>query len=135
MNIDTSSKSEQRKFGLVMAIAIAILGLIRYALHGFEHLPVWFFGIAIVFLVLGLAVPRALKPIFVAWIKFSLILNWFMTRLLLSIAFFAMIMPARLILFVRGKDPLKRAWQSEWESYWEEPEEQPTDKDRYFNQF
>jgi len=135
MGINTSSRDEQRKFGIVMAVAIAILGAIRYALHGFEHLPVWFFGIAIVFLILGLAIPHVLKPVFVAWIKFSLVLNWFMTRLLLSVAFFAMIVPARLLLLVRRQDPLKRAWHPEWGSYWEEPDEQPTDMDRYFNQF
>jgi hypothetical protein len=135
MNIDTYSKTEQRKFGVVMAVAIAVLGLIRYALHGFEHLPVWFFVTAIIFLVLGLSVPQALRPVLVVWIKFSLVLNWFMTRLLLSVAFLAMIVPARFILFLRRKDPLKRAWEPERESYWEEPEEQPTETDRYFNQF
>ena len=49
MDLNVSDKSEQRKFGIVMAAAIAILGLIRWALHGFEHLPKWFFAVAALF--------------------------------------------------------------------------------------
>jgi hypothetical protein len=134
IDIDTASRSEQRKFGLVMAAAIVILGLIRWAVHGFEAFPVYFFLVAIVFAVLGLAVPRALQPVFVVWIKFALVLNWLVTRILLTLSWVFMFIPVRVILRFASEDPLKRAWKQDG-SYWEEPEEQPEDFDRYRNMF
>jgi hypothetical protein len=134
IDIDTASRSEQRKFGLVMAAAIVIFGLIRWAVHGFEAFPVYFFLVAIVFAVLGLAVPRALQPVFVVWIKFALVLNWLVTRILLTLSWVFMFIPVRVILRFASEDPLKRAWKQDG-SYWEEPEEQPEDFDRYRNMF
>jgi hypothetical protein len=58
-----------------------------------------------------------------------------MTRVLLSLAYFLLIVPGRVIMSIFGKDPLKRAWDPKATTYWEEPEEQPTELERYFNQF
>ncbi len=135
IDIDTSSKSEQRKFGIVMGIAISVLGLIRFALHGFEHIPTNFFIVAAVFFLLGLIVPKVLQPIFVIWMKFALALNWVMTRVLLTLAFYLMITPVRVLVQIFSEDPLKRQWPPVGESFWEEPEEQPEEFDRYRNQF
>ena len=135
MNVDTSSRKEQRNFGIVMAVAISVLGLIRWALHGFDGLPMRFFYVAAAFLVPGLIAPRVLKPVFIIWMKFSLLLNWIMTRVILSLAFFLMIVPTSIILRLAKKDPMNRAWDPNAASYWEEPEEQPREFERYFNQF
>jgi hypothetical protein len=135
MNIDINDKKEQRKFGLVMAVAITVIGLIRWWLHGFDHLPVYFFYTAGAFAVLGLAVPLVLKPLFYVWLKFGEGMNWVMTRIILLIAFWVMIVPARYILKIQRKDPLKRAWLPDAETYWEDAEEQPTEIERYQNQF
>ena len=134
MNVDTSDKKQQRNFGLVMAVAITVLGLIRWGLHR-EGPPLAFFTVAGAFLVLGLVAPRVLRPVLVVWLKFALVLNWLMTRVLLTVAFFGMIVPTRAIMRVFGKDPLNRAWDADAPTYWEEPEEQPTEFDRYLNQF
>lgn len=135
INIDTSSKSEQRKFGLVMGVAISVLGLIRWAIHGFAVFPTYFFIVAAVFAGLGLLFPRGLYPVFVVWIKFAEVLNWIMTRVLLSIAFFLMITPVRVLVRLFGEDPLKRRFLQESDTYWEDAEEQPEELERYLNQF
>lgn len=133
MDIDTSDKKEQRNFGLVMAVAIGVLSLIRWWHAG--AYPLVLLYIALAFAGFGLLAPRALKPIFVIWIKFSIVLNWVMTRVLLSLVFFLMITPTRVILSVRGKDPLNRAFLAGDESYWEDPDAQPEDIEGYRNQF
>ena len=134
-NIDIGSKKEQRKFGLVMAVAIAILGLIRWWLHGFGELPVYFFYVAGAFAVLGLVASRVLKPVFYLWMKFGLGMNWVMTRVVLLIAFWLMIVPTRVLMRLFANDPLKREFLPGAPSYWEDAEEQPETMDRYFNQF
>ena len=133
MKIDTSSKSEQRKFGLVMAAAFTVLGLLSWWHRGMPPRAVFY--IAAAFLVSGLVYPSALRPVLALWLKFSEVLNWVMTRVLLISAFYLLIVPGRFILWVRGIDPLKRTWEPTRESYWEEPEAQPSELPPYRNQF
>jgi len=135
MDVDISDKKELRKFGLVMAVAILVLALIRWALHGFHAWPWYFTYVAIAFAGLGLVAPRALQPVFWLWMKFALAINWVMTHLILTLAFFLLIVPTRIALRLFAGDPLKRAWDPEALSYWEEPEEQPEEFERYLNQF
>lgn len=135
MDVNTADRGEQRKFGIVMAVAIMILALIRWWLHGFGAFPMGFAYVAAAFAGLGLVAPRALAPVFRLWIRFSLALNWLMTRVLLTLAFFLLIMPTRVVIAVLRKDLLSTAWDPEALTYWEEPEEQPAEPARYFNQF
>ncbi len=135
IDIDTSDKKEQRKFGLLMAAAIMALGLIRWAFHGFSGFPVYFFIVASVFLLLGLLLPFTLKRVFDVWLRFAVVLNWFMTRLFLTVAFYMLIVPIGIIFRLFGEDPMKRKWKPESDSYWEEPEDQPSDFNRYRKMF
>ena len=134
MNVDTSDRKQQRNFGVVMAVAISVLGLIRWASHR-HGAPVGFFYVAAAFLISGIVAPRVLRPVLAAWLKFSLALNWVMTRVLLTVAFCVLIIPTRVILRLAGKDPLNRAWDPDAASYWEPAEEQPAELERYLNQF
>ena len=67
--------------------------------------------------------------------KFAPVLNWIMTRLLLSIIFYLMITPTRVLMRIFSDDPLKRRFEPDAETYWEEPDEQPDDPARYENMF
>lgn len=135
IDINTADKGEQRKFGLLMAAAITVLGLLRWAFHGFSGFPTYFFAIAAVFLVLGLLLPMALKPVFDVWLRFAVVLNWFMTRVFLSVAFYLLIVPIGVAMRLFGNDPMKRAFLPKGESYWEAPEDQPEAFNRYRKMF
>ena len=118
-----------------MAAAIVVIGLIRFTLHGFAHLPVWFFGVAAVFAFFGLVWPRALKPVFIVWIKFALVLNRVVTHVLLTVMYWLVIAPMGMVMRLFSEDPLKRKWLPQAETYWEAPEEQPEEFERWRNQF
>lgn len=135
ITVDTSSRKEQRKFGIVMGVAIAVLGMARWAWHGLEHLPVYFFAVAAVLLVLGLIAPNVLKPVLVVWIKIAEALNWILTHLFLIVVFYGLITPTRLMMRLFSEDPLKRAWLPKDTTYWEEAEAQSEDPGSYRNQF
>ncbi len=134
IDVDTGSRTEQRKFGWVMAAAFAVLGFLRYALHGFSHIPYVLWSLAIVFALLAAVYPPALRPVFVLWIRLAMALNWVMTRLLLGIVFYLILTPTGVMYRLFSGDPLKRQWLPDAPTYWEEPEEQPTDLERYKNQ-
>lgn len=132
-DIDISSPREQRKFGLTMAVALALFGAVRWWWNGAPS-PV-LFTTAIVFCLAALAAPFALRPVFWLWMKLAEAMNWVMTRVLLSLVFFGLITPARYLNQFFGSDPLKRDWLPEAASYWEEPDDQPASRDAYRNQF
>ena len=142
LDIDTSSKSEQRKFGLLIAVALALLVFVRWLIHGWLHgfaglstFSIAMLVVAAIFLVLGLLLPRALRPVFVLWMKFAEAVNWVMTRVLLTVAFYGMISPVRVLVQIFSEDPLKRKRLPDAPTYWEEPEDQPKEFDRYRQQF
>jgi hypothetical protein len=131
--IDTSSRKEQRKFGLLMAVAFCVIGGLRFWVKGVPS-P-WLFGIAAAFLVAAVVAPFVLRPVFIAWMKFAEAINWVMTRVLLSIVFFGLITPARFLNQWFGSDPLQRTWEPQRDTYWDEPDAQPDDLEAYRNQF
>lgn len=130
---ENPTRTDLRNFGLLMFAAFAVIGCLRWWLKG--HVPSILFTLAATFLILGVAVPDILKPVYRAWMKFALALNWVMTRVLLSIAFYGLITPSAIIYrFVSG-DPLKRKWDPAATTYWEPPDDQPSDIEAYKNQF
>ena len=135
MKNDTLSvnRAELRRFGVVMAVAFALISCLRWWIKG--HLPETLFVVAGVFLVLGVILPIALKPVYRAWMAFALALNWVMTRLLLTVAFYGMIAPVGIAYRLIAGDPLKRRWEPSAETYWEAPDDQPSEIDAYRNQF
>lgn len=137
LKIDTNDKSEQRKFGLVVGAAFILLGLIRWAFHGFDMaaLPSILWTLGAVLMILGAIAPLLLKPVFIAWIKLAEVLNFIMTHVLLTIIFYLIITPIRLVFVVSKEDSMRRKWLPDGKTYWEEAEEQPEEFDRYRQQF
>jgi hypothetical protein len=140
IDIDTSDKKEQRNFGLVMAGAISLLGLIRFGLHWrgateIPALPYYYFAVAIVFGVLGLIAPKTLKPIFEIWIKIAVVLNFIVTHVVLSIAFFFTVLPIGILMRVTGNDPLDRALDADATTYWQDAETPADDPEGYTKQY
>lgn len=139
LDIDTSDRKEQRKFGFVLAAAFIILGLlrlgIRFVLHGTVAMPWVFLILALCFALPAAVFPPLLRPVFVVWIKFALVLNWIMTHVMLTIVYYLIIVPMGVVMRIATKDPLKRKWLAPAETYWEEAEEQPEEFERYHHQF
>ena len=140
INIDTSSRKEQRNFGLLMAGALLVVTGVRFLHHWWRdgalpETPVILPVLAVVFFVLGLAAPGVLRPVFVAWIAIARGINWTITHVVLTFAFFVLIVPTRVVIRIFGNDPLKRGLDPEAETYWEEPEAQPETIEDYLNQF
>ena len=130
--IDPRNRTEQRKFGFGLCVAMLILGALRWWFA--DTRPVLLLMLAATFFVVSIGLPWALRPLLAGWIKVVLAINWVVTRILLGAVFYGLITPARLILVVTRDDPLNRKWNAETPSYWEEPEEQPEELEDYLGQ-
>ena len=107
---------ELRKFGIIIAIALAILGSI--VLWRGKPTYIYFYGISGLFFAMGLIVPKALFPIEWVWMKFAKTLGFVMNHVILTITFFLVITPIGLIMRLAGKDLLKLKFDKNAESYW-----------------
>ncbi len=88
----------------------------------------------------GLAVLRFIPPLFRRiyriWLSFSVILGYFVSRIILTLIFVLVVIPTGIIMRLVGKDPMERKWDSAAPSYWIKRDEQPEQTvERYEKQF
>jgi hypothetical protein len=89
-------------------------------------------------LTLGLSrvIPPLFRAIYRLWLGFSVVLGYFISRIILTIVFFIVLTPTGLIMRIFGKDPMERKLDPAAPSYWR-PKEQldETSIERYEKQF
>ncbi len=128
-----SEPRDLRKFGITMAVAIAVLGgLLLWRGH---WQPAYFFWVAGAFLVLALVAPVVLRPIQRAWMAFAIVLGWVMTRVILVVLFYVGITPIALIARLVGKRFLDLGFEPGRASYWIKRPAPDRGKERYQSQF
>lgn len=116
---------------LVIPSAIGGYQLLR---HGSESGYYWI-GAGVI-----LAVCRLIPPVFTriykVWIYLSVILGYFVSRILLTLIFFLVLTPTGLLMRLVGRDPMERKLDPNAQSYWNrrEPQED-TSIERYEKQF
>lgn len=96
----------------------------------------FYFGIAGAFLFLaGLISPLILKPVNKAWMIFSILMGWVMTRVILTILFFIILTPVSFLSKLSGKKFLDLKIDHSKKTYWEKREKKklsPTDYEKQF---
>jgi len=127
-----SGKKELREFGLTIGIILVILGSV--ALWRSKPIFPYFLSVGIIFVTLGLASPNILKPFQRAWMTFSIIIGFFMSRLILTILFYLVITPIGTLAKIFGKDILDQRIDRKSESYWKE-RTVTVKKESYENQY
>ena len=102
------NKDELRKFGLVTGgIFIGLFGLI-FPFVLTRHYVLWPWIIGGVLVVWALVFPIGLAPVHKYWMKFSHVLGWINTRIILSVIFYILITPIGLIIRLFTRDPMTR---------------------------
>tara|TARA_B100000959_G_scaffold266572_1_gene309126 strand:+ start:181 stop:588 length:408 start_codon:yes stop_codon:yes gene_type:complete len=106
-----------RRFALIFALIVTgVFGVVvpLAAGLGFVWLP-WLIGA--VFVAWGLLAPASVRPFYRLWMRFGLIMNAIISRVVLGIVFYLIVTPFGLVFRLRGLDPLKRKWDSTALSY------------------
>ncbi|MFQ5628521.1 MAG: SxtJ family membrane protein [bacterium] len=124
---------ELRKFGLTIGI---FLGVVAGFLFWKEKPAAEYLAyIAGAFLLAGLFVPMVLKPIFLGWMSFAVVMGFFMTKVILFLLFSLVFAPAGLVIRILGKDPLHQKIDRQKESYWIKRDRKPFDPASAENQY
>ena len=115
--LDTSSK-EIRKFALVIAIALGVIGSFIYVKFGNFDVAGWLWGIGILFFILGFILPSVLRPIYKIWMFLGFFIGGIVSRVILTVLFYVVLTPTGLVLRLFGKDILDEKFDKRRESYW-----------------
>jgi multisubunit Na+/H+ antiporter MnhG subunit len=126
--IKTDSK-ELRKFGIILAIVLGLLG--GFALYKGSGKYLGFWGVGLLFLVFGLFLPQFLKSVYKAWMALALVLGWINTHLILGLIFYLVFTPMGLIMKLLGKDLLDQKLDPEAKTYWKKREKSSLGIRRY----
>lgn len=106
-----------RKFGLMFAgIFVVLFGLLIPLIFDYEY-RLWPWLVAGVFTILGLLVANSLYPFYHLWMRFGVIMNVIMSKVILGSVFLLTIIPAGCIFKIRRKDILGIALDQSLKSY------------------
>ncbi len=75
-------------------------------------------GLALMFAVVGLVWPGALRPVFVGLMVLGFPLNWLMSRLVLAVVFYCLFTPVALMFRLVGRDAMGRRPGPSQDTYW-----------------
>ena len=128
-----TGKKDLRSFGFTIGIILLLVA--AFLFYREKESFQTFLYIAGVFIGLALILPSMLKPIYIVWMTFAVILGWFMTRVILSLLFYAIITPIGVVLRIFGKDFLEIKKESVQGSYWNQRDSNIEKNQNYEKQF
>ncbi len=109
-------KAELRNFGLLLgALFAAIFGLLPWMRH--RPLEYWPWTVAAVLWLAALAWPRSLAWLHRWWTRLGHALGWFNTRVILTVIYFVGVTPLGFVMWVFGRDRMKRSFDLKCKSY------------------
>ena len=83
---------------------------------------------------LGLAWPRILRPVFIAWMALVYPIGWTVSRIVLGVIFYGMFTPLAWVFRLVGRDVLVLKSQPTAATYWR-PKPSAADESQYLRQF
>ncbi len=100
-NIKTGKK-DLRSFGYTIGIILLFISAILLYHGNYLHKNLAI--IATIFIGMGVVAPVFLKPIYLIWMTFAVVLGWIMTKIILSVVFYIIITPISFITKLFGED-------------------------------
>jgi len=126
-------KNDLRNFGV-------IVGLIFLTISGYlfwiekESFQI-FLMVGILLFLVGIAIPIILKPIYLVWMYFGIVLGKIMTLMILSIMFYLIVTPIGLISKCLGKKFMELKTHKTNSTYWKYRPNVELKKEKYEKQY
>lgn len=128
-----TTERDLRKFGLMVGGVLVGLGSLFLIRHK-AHWP-YFLWPGTTLMALGLALPRSLKWIYIAWMSLSFAMGFVMAHVILTMLFYLIITPVGLIAKLAGKDFLNLKLDRAAKTYWLPRRSKPGSAADYERQF
>jgi hypothetical protein len=110
------SRKELRAFGLILAAGFLLIAVmpVVFRHNGPRRPALW---ASILLTVLAILTPKALRRVYPVWMLLGKGLGWINSRVILSLLFFLVVTPIRLLMLVMGNDPMKRKFDGTAPTY------------------
>jgi hypothetical protein len=123
------SRPALRRFGRSVGLVLAGIGAVVLWRRDWAMtpLPGALLGVGAALVLLGLAAPVLLRPVYRVWMGLAVVLGYVMTRVLLTLVFFLVVTPIGLLRRALGHDTMRRRRDPAASTYWIEkpPVEDP----------
>ncbi|MBK7393073.1 MAG: hypothetical protein IPI64_07170 [Chloracidobacterium sp.] len=127
------TRIEARKTALIVAAVLTAIA--AFLLYRGRTTNVWIFGgVAVALVMVGLFVPPLAKLFHRVWMWIAVKLGWINSRILLTLVYFMMFVPYKIVSRIVGRDPLSLR-QPAGNSYWhkrEKTHQEPEQFERLF---
>ena len=124
------TKSSNKSFGLVIGSFLLIVFI--YIFFNTGNLNFYLIIASAIFFVLGIFNSNLLTPLNKVWIKFGYLLGKFVSPIILTLIYFVIIFPTKLILKICNKDILDLNLNKEAKTYWKRKEESISNMNKQF---
>jgi len=115
--LDVSAKSLKR-FGLMIGGIFLLLGILFHWKNTLVNLRIIFDVIGILLLMFALINPKFLRTTYKVWMGFAFALGWLVSRFILIILFYIVLLPIGIIAKIFGKKFLDTNFRDGKSSYW-----------------
>ena len=130
---NSTNNKDIRKFGVVALIFFGCLCALGLWMK--KPLPIYLFGF-LSFLGLGfILIPARLRPVYSVWLKIAHFVGKIITILMLSLAYYLVMMPSAFIKRLFGGRPLPVKPDKEVSSYWVARTEPAQPKERFIKRY
>jgi hypothetical protein len=111
------SKALQR-FATVLSSALLLIAALFFFLKRDAGTTLCFAAVIVLLLAAALVRPNLLRPLYVGWMALAFALGAVVSRVILTLFFYAILTPIALALRLFGKDFLHKKLKQERASYW-----------------
>jgi hypothetical protein len=129
-----SETREARRFSLLLAGILVLLGLLALWKHHPARARACLAAAVLAPALAYLAFAVWIRC-FRAWMKFAELLGWVMTRVTLTVFFYALLTPYGLVARLFRKDPLDLSWKRRRSGSWIEKPIAAPERERYERQY
>ena len=130
---NSTDNKDVRKFGVIALIFFGCLCALGLWMK--KPLPIYLFGF-LSFLGLGfILIPARLRPVYSVWLKIAHFVGKIITILMLSLAYYLVMMPSAFIKRLFGGRPLPVKPDKEVSSYWVARTEPAQPKERFIKRY
>ena len=129
------SARELRWFAGLLIVFFAGIATVWWNRSGPTTGAVVMVTVATVIGLVGLAMPTAIRWVYVAWMVAVWPIGWVVSHVLLTAIFFGVFMPIGLILRAVGCDPMRKKLDRSAKTYWIARPTGESDPQQYFRQF
>jgi hypothetical protein len=133
--MDATNAKRLRNFGLALGLLCVIFGTRLFFKHQNSNF-LFLAGFGVSFAMLGFFAPFIVRPVYFVFNKTaSFIFGWLITRGVLILAFYLVVVPIGLFMRFTGKDLLNLKIDKKGGSYWLKRERKSADLKQYEKQF